>query len=375
MLTDGKESLFLDFYFGYAKSANGGVSVSRKKEFLKLYLYPNATDPISKQQNKKTLDLAKTIRFERSQMILEDKEGYRIQSEKKNTNFIAYFQAYYDSYTKRDKAEVKTAFTRFIDFLRDTDEYSMYQTCIKPSQITKEMVEDFADYLQTRSKGEGAHAIFARFKKVVNYAIEHGVFKKNPCKGVSIKVDPFAMRKEILSEDEIRQLISCTPHRQMNPEIRRAFILSLMCGIRYCDVKDLTFENVDYTNKILKYEQNKTKGHSSASFVSVPLTEDVLNLIGEPRHDKKEKIFAKLPCYHACLNAVGAWVKRAGINKHITWHCARHSFATIVLNNGANIRTTADLLGHSTTSLVMRYTRVIDENKRAAVNSLPSFKI
>lgn len=44
---------------------------------------------------------------------------------------------------------------------------------------------------------------------------------------------------------------------------------------------------------------------------------------------------------------VKRWVKRTGINKHISWHCARHSFAVNILNNGANIKTVASLLGHS----------------------------
>ena len=72
-----------------------------------------------------------------------------------------------------------------------------------------------------------------------------------------------------------------------------------------------------------------------------------------------------------CLKALGRWCKRAGIDKHITWHCGRHSFAVNILNNGANIKTVASLLGHSGLKHTEKYTRAVDELKKNAINSLP----
>lgn len=69
------------------------------------------------------------------------------------------------------------------------------------------------------------------------------------------------------------------------------------------------------------------------------------------------------------------WVKRAEIDKHITWHCARHSFAVNILNNGANIKTVASLLGHSDLKNTEKYTRAIDKLKEDAINSLPTLDI
>ena len=68
------------------------------------------------------------------------------------------------------------------------------------------------------------------------------------------------------------------------------------------------------------------------------------------------------------------WVKRAGIDKHISWHCARHSFAVNILNNGANIKTVASLLGHSGLKHTEKYTRAVDKLKEEAINSLPELK-
>ena len=108
----------------------------------------------------------------------------------------------------------------------------------------------FVDYLQSRSVGEGAKSIYQRFKKVIRYAIEHDVILKDPCKEVICKVDDQMLRKDVLSLEEIQALINCH-YENENPMVRRAFIFCLYCGLRLCDVKDLTYKNVDYSNKLL----------------------------------------------------------------------------------------------------------------------------
>ena len=379
ILSDGRESLFLDYYFGYQMVYNEKLDKQvakkdRKREFLKLYLWQAPRTPIERQQNKETLELAKKIRFERGQELLESVEGYRLKKER-DINFLDYFQAYIDKYTKKDVRMLDVALKRFIDFLNDTPEYNKYAKKIKPEQITKDMVEAFTEYLQSRSVGEGAKSIYARFKKVIKYAIEHDVMLKNPCTGITIKVDDQQLRKEVLSPEEIQQLIA-THYEHENPNIRRAFVFCLYCGLRYCDVKDLTFANVDFSNKLLKFEQSKTKGHSANSGVVIPLNDGILKLIGEPSNpDKRDEVIFPLPSYEMCLKALRRWVKRAGINKHISWHCARHSFAVNILNNGANIKTVASLLGHSGLKHTEKYTRAIDSLKQEAINSLPELKL
>ena len=346
----------------------------RKREFLKLYLWQAPRTPIERQQNKETLELAKKIRFERGQELLESVEGYRLKKER-DINFLDYFQSYIDKYTKKDIRMVQIALNRFRDFLNETPEYNKFAKRIKPEQINKDMVEAYTEYLQTRSVGEGAKSIYARFKKVVKFAIEHDVMLKNPCTGITIKIDDQQLKKEVLSTEEIQQLI-VTHYDNENPNIRRAFIFCLYCGLRYCDVKDLTFKNVDYANRLLKFEQNKTKGHSANSGVVIPLNDGILKLIGEPSNpDNRDEAIFPLPSYEMCLKALKRWVKRAGINKHISWHCARHSFAVNILNNGANIKTVASLLGHSGLKHTEKYTRAVDKLKEDAINSLPELKL
>ena len=379
LLSDGKESLSLDYYFGYTKKVSQKtgkefVKADRKREYLKLYLWQAPRTPIERQQNKETLELAKKIRFERGQELLESVEGYRLKKDR-DINFLDYFQNYIDQYTKKDIRMLKISLQRFKDFLRDTPEYTKFAKTIKPEQITKDMVEAYTEYLQTRSKGEGAKSIYARFKKIIKQAVEQDIIRKNPCNNIVIKVDDQQLKKEVLSQEEIQQLIS-THYDNENPNIRRAFIFCLYCGLRYCDVKDLTFMNVDYSNKLLKFEQSKTKGHSANSGVVIPLNDGLLSLIGKPTSpDNRNALIFPLPSYTMCLKALKRWVNRAGIEKHISWHCARHSFAVNILSNGANIKTVASLLGHSGLKHTEKYTRAVDSLKQEAIDSLPELKL
>lgn len=386
-LTDGRISLYLEYYRGYdmkpvlneygvqdyyTEGANEGKPIykiihHRSKEFLSLYLIAKPRTPIERQKNKETLELAKKIRFEREQQFLEDREGYRLKRETQ-VNFLDYFQTYINNYTKADVRMIKIAYNRFRDFLHDTPEYNRFETYIKPEQIDKDMMEAFTEYLQSRSKGEGAKTIYQRFKKVINFAIDHEIIKKNPCKGVTIKVDDNILRKEILSDDEIALLME-NRHPRENTNITNAFLFCLFTGIRFVDVKDLTFANVDYSNKLLKFEQNKVKGHSANSGVTIPLDDGLLRLIGTPTEaQNRDSLIFPLPTYWMCLKALQRWVDRAGINKHITWHCARHSFAVGVLSDGGNVKTVADLLGHSDLKHTEKYLRAVDELKKKAVS-------
>lgn len=390
VLADGRISLYLEYYLGREETPvlddNGKpvlyetgkmigkpevhIKHNRRKENLQLYLIAKPRTPAERQQNKETLELAAKIRAEREQQFKESMLGYRLKKDR-NINFLDYYQAYIDSYTKKDLRMIKIALNRFKDFLKE--HYPLYEFSIKPDLITKEMMERFVEYLQSRSVGEGAKSIYQRFKKVVRYAIDHEMMLKDPCKGVVCKVDEQILRKDVLSMDEIQSLIQCHYDNE-NPNVRRAFILCLYCGLRFCDVKDLTYKNIDYTNHLLKFEQNKTKGHSTNSGVVIPLNDGLLSLIGEASEDLDTSIF-NLPTYESCCKSVKRWVKRAGINKHISWHCARHSFAVNILNNGANIKTVASLLGHSGLKHTEKYTRAVDKLKEDAINSLPALNL
>lgn len=376
-LSDGQISLYLEYYLGYSKQYDEekdkeAVKIIRKKEFLNLYIWQAPRTPLERQQNKETLELAKKIRFEREQEMKAGKLGYRLEK-KDNVNFLDYFQNYIDNYQKKDVRVIMMALAKFKAFL--AKKHPVYANFIKPNNLNRDLMLEFVEYLQSICAGEGAHTIFQRFKKVVKYAEEHDVLHKNPCNGITCKIDDQVIKKDILSLEEIENLLN-TRYQGENPEIRKAFIFCLYTGIRFCDVVELKFSNVDYSNRLLSFEQNKTSGHSKASNVVIPLNDGLISLIGHPSSpDNMDEVIFKLPSHTMCLKALRHWTARAGITKHITWHCARHSFAVNILNNGANIKTVASLLGHSGLKHTEKYTRAVDKLKEDAINSLPELKI
>lgn len=384
LLSDGRESLFLDYYFGftmvYSNTLDKMVPKKQKRrESLSLYLWHNPRTPQKRQENKDTLAIANKIRRDRANDIAEPEKKVELQTKKADVNFLDYMQEYVDNYTKADVRVMQMAVNRFKNFLKDTPEYTIFADFIKPNQIDCDMIEVFIEYLQHTSTGEGAKTIYQRFKKLIRYAVANDVMRKNPCinkqgQNITIKVDDGAIVKDVLSPEEIKKLIE-THYPKENLQVRNAFLFSLNTGMRWCDVKDLTFGNFDFANRTFSYNQNKTKGHSSKSNVSLPLTDALLALMGEQpeARDKDELVFA-LPSHTMALKALRRWTKFAGIDKHITFHCARHSFGTNMASTAAqkgfSIRVVQDMLGHSSLRYTERYTRVVDEQKKAAMAEL-----
>jgi site-specific recombinase XerD len=68
------------------------------------------------------------------------------------------------------------------------------------------------------------------------------------------------------------------------------------------------------------------------------------------------------------------WGEKAGI-QHVSWHTARHTMATLSLENGAELKTVSELLGHANISTTLRYAKSTDKLKKAAVNSIPALPI
>src|SRR5690606_22338487 len=90
-----------------------------------------------------------------------------------------------------------------------------------------------------------------------------------------------------LSVEEYRLLANTS---YQNKEIVRAFFTSLFAGYRFCDVKDLKYSDLDYENKIIRIEQNKTKGKSKNSQVVTPLSQTLISFIGYPKRPVRNAI-------------------------------------------------------------------------------------
>lgn len=357
LVSDGRESLFLDYYLGVDENKKR----IRKREKMNLHLYSSPRTPEERTHNAYTMELAKRIRFEREQQISEGAIDWV-----KNTNIHIAIRAYINNYDKADIRMIKMAYSRFQRFLEES--YPHYLQALPTKNVTPRMISQFVDFLRKHSKGEGASTVYCRFKKIIKQLTREHLFRDNPCEGISCPAEK-GLTKDILSMDEVGMLVNYSP-LWLHADIRRAFIFTLYTGIRFCDIKELTHGNVDKANALLRFQQSKT-AHSSASWVTIPLNNYLLSIIGEGKAN--ERIFS-LPSQDYCLRAVRRWVNEAGINKHITWHCGRHSFAVNILNNGANIKTVSSLLGHSSLKHTEKYLHAVDKLRVDAINSLPTFE-
>ena len=101
----------------------------------------------------------------------------------------------------------------------------------------------------------------------------------------------------------------------------------------------------------------------------MPISEQASNLPGESK-DPKAEVFlgVKYSAYH--YKRLFQWIGAAGITKDITFHCFRHTFATLQLSKGTDIYTVSKMLGHRELKTTQIYAKIIDQTKREAVNRI-----
>lgn len=343
--SDGTTSLYLDIYH------NG----KRKYEFLQQLKLVNSPRTVKERKdNKDRLELAKSIVSKR-QLELESIDFDLTPKFKQNIDFIEYFKNFIDGYKKRDKRVIEAAFNKFKEYLKEAEIKSL-----SVKQLDESIVHEFKNYLTENLKGESPANYFKKFKLVIKQAVRQKIMTTNPAQDMSIKARQ-AIKKQILTPEEIQQL-AVTP--VTNKELKRAFIFSLYTGLRFSDIINLKWQDIDLKNNSLNIIQEKTKEQ-----VNLNLHQTAIKVLGKPLAPK-EYVF-NLPSHTACTKGLKFWVKKAGINKSITWHCARHTFATNLIYFGADVNTASKLLGHTSFRYTERYTHVVKALKEKAINNLP----
>lgn len=345
--SDGSTTLFLDIHH------NG----KRFYDFLgglKLLKESNVAD---RSRNKENLALAKMIVHQKTQELVA--VDYNIDTKKgSKLDVVEWLKSYEVEYRKKDKRMMKGTINRFETFLKLRKiEGLIFRN------LSETLISDFQDYLQEHGTGEGASSYFKRFKRMIKQAYRQGVITINPAAEVKT-VTGKSQRKDILTLEEITILNNT--HTE-SAEVKKAFLFSCMTGLRWVDISNLKWSNVDLRNSRLVVQQAKT-GVS----ISMSLNETAIKLLPEPKAPG-EKVFI-LPSADGANKTVKAWVKRAGIQKKITWHNARHSFGTNLIYYGADVTTASTLLGHSSLKHTVRYIASSEELKNKATDAL-NFKL
>ena len=343
----------------------------RTNEYLKLYLVPEKTRE-DKQKNKETLKLAEAMRAKRVVEIQSKDFGIDV-----STHEDAMFLEVMRKIIDRKDGTTKTSWQNCLAHILKYEPNER----ITFGEITPQWVRGFRDYLDndamqwaidTRKRdvepkpiSQGTKALmFQKFCTVFNLAMREGIIRINPTVGVERFKEPESDR-EFLTIEEIKKLRKTPPP---NEDLAQAFFFSCLTGLRWSDIVKLKWSEVQewHTGTRIVFTQKKTGG-----LEYLDLNTQAASMLGE-RSNPDDRVFPKLGPIQAARISISAWVKSAGINKHITFHCARHTFAVMMLDLGVDLYTVSKLLGHKNIETTQVYAKILDKNKKEAVERIPN---
>lgn len=315
-----------------------------------VFTYLKPKDQIQRNHNKEALLI---LEFKRSQMVLDRQainSGYIPQHKIKN-NFLDYYADFVKLNMRNGNRHLSQSLNSFHQFIG--------KDYISAIEINDNLCERFRNYLLANLNGETPANYFSRFKRVLEAASKDGYFKISPANHLASKANPNKKVKDILEVDEYAKLMN-TPC--INYEVKKAFVFSLYTGFRWVDVKPLKWDNIKTTN--VSIEQKKTR-----EILDLPLHPVALKILGE----RKTGLVFKLPTADGANKVLAKWCDDARLGKHITWHCARHSFSVLLQDNGIDVATVAGMLGHTSTKYVHKtYKRYRQVNALQAIQKLPN---
>ncbi len=286
--------------------------------------------------------------------------NYNIESDAgKKTVVITWLQSYIDGYTKKDKRTMQGARNHFATYLVKTKSVNLTF-----DMLTALIIEDFIDYLESISTGEGASSYYSRFKKMIKHAFRKRLLRENVLDYVERKVRGKAKKKDTLTIPELK-ILNATPTE--SSEVKRAFLFSCVSGLRWGDIKILKWSAINIANKQMDITQSKT-----GETVTTPLNDTAIQLLGKAGKQNVDVFI--LPSANGANKTLKAWVNRAKIEKAITWHNARHSFGTNLIFNDVDVLTASKLLGHTSMKHTQRYVKASEEMKQRATDKL-NFKL
>ena len=367
---NGGRSLYLDIY-------HKGV---RRYEFLQLYLLPE-TSRGAKSENRSTLQLAEAVLAKR--IIEAQNSQYGFHSyERTGADFYQYME---QAAIRRQKHGVSTQ--RIAHDLKGKLVAYCNRSSLPFSMIDKQFVIGFLDFLRTpkavgksgvsvSNNGVLKEATVRRYYNMLNAtlrsAVRDEIIPTNPTDKIptSYLPKPEATERSYLTEDELRKLYAT--HTQIKDSTREMFLFGCATGLRFSDIATLQWQHIsedDDGTLILKKKQVKTQ-----NAVSFPLSKAAVALMPAKRGKPTGFIFGDGKLFPKPNNrSIDGWAKLAGIDKHISFHTSRHTFATLALTKGVDLYTVSKMLGHSSIAQTQIYAKIIDDTKKKAVGLMPTF--
>ncbi|SDX73841.1 site-specific integrase [Flavobacterium degerlachei] len=255
---------------------------------------------------------------------------------------------------------------RYTTSLKHTLEFLKWKYNISDIEITKidhAFITDYEFYLRSERKCANNTAVkyIKNFHKIINQWMANGWLNKDPFSNYKAKVKEVV--REFLSESEIEQMINKEFVSERLELVRDIFVFSYFTGLAYIDVKQLTLDNIalgiDGNKWIFK---NRQKTDTASKIPLLPMAQEIIDKYAEHPVCKNENRLLPI----LTNQKMNAYLKEIAdvceIKKELTFHIARHTFATTVtLSNSVPLETISKMLGHTSLKTTQHYAKVLDK--------------
>lgn len=245
-----------------------------------------------------------------------------------------------------------------LEWFGDTAAESITPQIIKRRLLAEQQQRDWKPATVNRYK--------ALLSLVFRVAVESGKLPENPVRLVRrLREDNGVIR--FLKPDEERTLQAAVEPK--HPERWSAIAFAIHTGMRAGEQRGLEWSDIALDANPPHVRLARTK---NGSMRYIPLDKTAINALHQLRNstagDTPEKVFPQQP-YRMWFDLA---LKASGI-KDFTWHCLRHTFASRLIMSGVDLRTVAELMGHKSLQMTMRYAHLAPEHNAAAISKLDSF--
>lgn len=303
-----------------------------------------------------------------NQSLYTDSEAEQAaQNERSKCDFIKYFEDLRDKRHQNSSKSIRVNWDREVKLMKMFTEG-------KPmifSTIDMNLLEDYKNFLINAPQGGSkkgtitrntASTYFSIFKAGLHQAFIDGYLTVD----IAAKAKNIAYsdkQREYLTIDELNTLAATPCDR---PIMKRASLFSALTGMRHSDIQKLKWKEIikDGEHYRILFTQQKTKGVQY-----MPISDQAYQLCGE-RGEPDRLVFEGLQDPSWINKPLERWIKAAGITKHITFHCCRHTYATLQLTNGTDIYTVSKMLGHTKVTTTQIYAKIVDEKKEQAADTI-----
>jgi len=305
----------------------------------------------TKEERKEKERIVNRIKAQLEIELGNSKNGL-ISRKLQKANFIEYFEKLGNTKSPNTKTSWDNTLKHLIIF---------QGTKIKFEDVTSNWLQKFIDYLNDEVSNNSAFTYFNKVNAALNQAVKQKIILENPAKYID---RPKKEENEMvyLTEKEIQEIIDTD---FFDNDVKNAFLFGCYTGLRFSDIKNLKWQNI--TDNGIQIRQTKTK-----STVYIPLNDNANQILKSQKSDN-EFVFNLSDFNSSSNRTLRKLIKLTTIEKEVSFHSARHTFATLLITYGVNIYTVSKLLGHKDISSTLVYAKVVNEEKEKAVNSIPKF--